>query len=93
MRGFRNPNKNGILYNSDPWEVIEDTEKAFEIKIKECLTAVVFREENASDIGFATVCYADYGLPQGFNPKIKLVRDKTVMQGHDCCNRRYIMTG
>ena len=92
MGGFRNANKNGMLYNSDPWEVVEDTENAFEIKIKDCLTAVVFREEDAADFGFATVCYADYALPQGFNPKIKLVRDKTVMQGHDCCNHRYVWT-
>lgn len=93
MGGFRNANKNGMLYNSDPWEVLEDTEKTFEIKIKDCLTAVVFREEDAADFGFATVCYADYALPQGFNSKIKLVRDKTVMQGHDCCNHRYVLTG
>jgi hypothetical protein len=30
---------------------------------------------------------------KGFNPKIKLVRDKTLMQGHEYCNHRYIWTG
>jgi hypothetical protein len=25
-----------------------------------------------------------------FNPDIKMVRDKILMQGHDCCNHRYL---
>jgi len=61
--------------------------------MKECLTAEVFREEDAAEIGYATVCHADFALPEGFNPKIKLIRDKTLMQGHDCCNHRYVWTG
>lgn len=93
MHRFRNPNPNGMLENTDPWEIVEDTENVLEIKMKECLTAVVFREEGAAEIGYATVCFADFALPEGFNPKIKLVRDKTLMQGHDCCNHRYEWSG
>ncbi|MCJ7680966.1 MAG: L-2-amino-thiazoline-4-carboxylic acid hydrolase [Candidatus Aminicenantes bacterium] len=72
------------------YEIIENTEQAFEVKITECLTEVTFREANSLDIGFAGVCHADYGFPEGLNPKIKMVRDKTLMQGHDCCNHRYV---
>lgn len=93
MSTFRNPNPNGMLENTDPWEIVEDTKNALEIKMKECLTAEVFREEDAAEIGYATVCHADFALPEGFNPKIKLIRDKTLMQGHDCCNHRYVWTG
>ena len=71
-------------------EIIEDTEKAFELKVTECLWAAAFREQDAGDIGFAWICYGDYGWPQGFNPQLKMVRDKTLMQGHDCCNHRYV---
>ena len=52
----------------------------------------VFREEDACDIGFAAVCFADYALPQAFNPKIKLIRDKTLMQGHEFCNHKYTIS-
>ena len=72
-------------------EIVEDTETAFELKVTECLWADVFRERDAGDIGFAWMCYGDYGWPQGFNPKLRMVRDKTLMQGHDCCNHRYIL--
>ena len=51
------------------------------------------REEDALDLGYACVCHADFGLPVGINPKLKLIRTKTLMQGHDCCNHRYVWEG
>lgn len=87
-RAFVNP---GVDFqHSMTYDIIENTEKAFEVRITECLTELTFREANALDIGFAGVCYADYGYPEGLNPKLKMVRDKTLMQGHDCCNHRYV---
>lgn len=74
-------------------EVVEDTEKAFELKVTKCIWADTFLMAKAGDIGFAYVCFGDYAWAEGFNPKIKLVRDKTLMQGHDYCNHRYIWTG
>ena len=71
-------------------EIIEDSETAFEMKITLCLEEMVFREANAAHLGFACVCHADFGLPVGINPKLKLVRTKTLMEGHDCCNHRYV---
>jgi hypothetical protein len=71
-------------------EIVEDSDRAFEMKITECLTEVVFREMDALDLGYECVCHADFGLPVGINPKLKLIRTKTLMQGHDCCNHRYV---
>ncbi len=71
-------------------EVVEDSEHVFEMKITECLAEIVFREANALDLGYACVCHADFGLPVGINSKLKLIRTKTLMQGHDCCNHRYV---
>jgi len=71
-------------------EIVEDTESAFEMRITACLTEIVFREADALDLGYACVCHADFGLPVGLNPKLKLMRTKTLMQGHDCCNHRYV---
>jgi hypothetical protein len=72
-------------------QTVEETEKAVEIKITECLWAKTFRAANASDIGYATICYSDFAGAASFNPKMKLVRTKTLMQGHDCCNHRWIL--
>ena len=71
-------------------EVVEDTDTAFELKVTECIWATTFLKADAGDIGYAGVCYGDYAWAEGFNPQIKMVRDKTLMQGHDCCNHRYI---
>jgi hypothetical protein len=71
--------------------IVEDKEKAFEIKVTECLWATTFLDAGAGDIGYASVCWGDYSWAQGFNPKIKLIRDKTLMQGHKFCNHRYIL--
>lgn len=87
---FRNPDS--MLNKTNIIEIIEDNDLVFEIKITECLAEKVFREENACDIGFAAVCFADYSLPQAFNPKIKLIRDKTVMQDHKFCNHKYTIS-
>jgi hypothetical protein len=74
-------------------EIVENTDNAYELKITECMWASTFLAAKAGDIGWASVCFGDYAWAEGFNPKIKLVRDKTLMQGHDICNHRYIWTG
>lgn len=74
-------------------EIVEDSEKAFEIRITECLTEAVFRDADARDLGYACVCHADFGLPVGINPRLRLIRSQTLMQGHDCCNHRYVWDG
>jgi len=73
------------------FSIVEDSPKAFEVKVTECLWAKTFRGMNAADIGFATVCFPDYAAASAFNPKLKMIRSKTLMQGHDCCNHRYVM--
>ncbi len=90
VKQFKDPN---TYKNVLTKEVVEDTENAFELKVTECLWAEVFRERDAGDIGFAWICYGDYGWPQGFNPKLRMIRDKTLMQGHPYCNHRYVWTG
>ena len=92
MNVFAGPfrNENSGVGRTIVREVVEDTENAFEMRITSCLTEIVFREADALDLGYACVCHADFGLPVGLNPKLKLIRTKTLMQGHDCCNHRYV---
>jgi len=69
-------------------EVIEDSDKAFELKISKCLWEKVYREADATDLGYAIVCQTDFATAEASNQK--LVRTKTLMQGDDCCNHRWI---
>jgi len=70
-------------------EVVEQTETFVHSKITECLWSKIFRESNAADIGYAAVCYPDFAMASAFNPKIKLVRPTTLMEGHACCDFNY----
>ncbi len=79
--------------NSLTHEIVEDTDTAFELKVTECIWAKTFLDANAGDIGYAQICIGDYTWAESFNPKITMVRDKTLMQGHDICNHRYLWKG
>ena len=72
-------------------EVIENREDFVSWRITECLNAKIFRELNAADIGFATLCHGDEAWAKAFNPKIQFSRSKTLMEGHDCCDHCYKM--
>jgi hypothetical protein len=77
--------------NSLTGEVVQDTESVFELRVTECISEAVFREAGlAGEIGHAAVCNMDYTWPVAFNADFKMERSKTLMQGHDCCNHRYI---
>jgi hypothetical protein len=82
-----------IFQNMMTWEIIEQSEKAYEIKVSECLWAKTFQDRNAADIGYATVCYSDFSAAKATHPKITLERTKTIMQGHGYCNHRWKWEG
>jgi hypothetical protein len=74
-------------------EIVEETPQAFEVKVTECLWAKTFREMGAADIGYSLICHRDYADCQGFNPDITMTRSKTLMQGDNYCNHRFIWEG
>jgi hypothetical protein len=83
--------KNHALNELTEFEIVEDSEKAFEVKITRCVIVEPFIKAGVGKFANAELCDEDYGHAQGFNSKIKLVRDKTLALGHDCCNHRYIL--
>jgi len=73
--------------------ITEDTDRSIAEKITECLFAKVFRDAGAADIGYAYSCYYDFPAARAYNPKLKLIRTKTLMAGDDCCDPRYAWEG
>jgi len=86
---FKGPGMQAIL----TMEIIEDTDTVFEVKVTECLVADTFLQAKAGEIGNAAVCIGDYTFAEGFNPKIKMIRDKTLTLGNAYCNHRYVWNG
>ncbi len=84
--------KPGPLYqNAMTFTLVEDTPGAVEARVTECLWARTFRGAGAADIGYACLCHSEFAAVHAFNPRIRLSFTKTLMQGHDCCNPRYVM--
>jgi hypothetical protein len=71
--------------------ITESTDRVHELKVTECIFASVYLQQKAGELGWASVCHGDYAMATAFNPKIRMVRNKTLMQGHDCCNHRYLL--
>jgi hypothetical protein len=75
------------------YTIVEDTDKAIESRVTECLFAKTLRDADAADIGYAYFCYGDFAMARAYNPKLRLIRTKTLMNGDDCCNHRYVWEG
>ncbi|MBU1012823.1 MAG: L-2-amino-thiazoline-4-carboxylic acid hydrolase [Bacteroidetes bacterium] len=74
-------------------ETIENSDTALELKVSECVIAEEFIKQGVGDLGYAYHCYGDHYWQDGYNTKIKLIRDKTLMEGDAYCNHRYVFEG
>jgi len=90
------------MYKEKPsrfWEhvqtivITEESDSVIASKVIECLYAKTFRDAGAADIGYAWCCHGDFAWAQAYNPKLRLIRDKTLMNGDDYCNFRRIWEG
>jgi hypothetical protein len=73
------------------FEIIEDNDTAFEVRVTKCKYAELYKELRAADIGYALCCDMDFYEARAFDSKLELKRSKTLMMGDDCCNHRYIL--
>jgi len=72
-------------------EIVEDSPNAVEVRVKECIWAHTFRKQKAADVGYACVCHPDFAYAKAFNPKMRMERTKTLMQGDEYCNHRWVV--
>jgi hypothetical protein len=73
--------------------ITEESDTVIASRITECLYAKTFRDAGAPDIGYAWACHGDFAYDQAFNPKLRLMRDKTLMNGDEYCNPRRVWEG
>jgi len=77
---YKNKNK-----GKENVEILEITDKAVKTKIKKCSAAEAFAYLGVPEVCQA-YCATDFELIKAFNPKMKLVRTKTLADGDDCCD-------
>ncbi|MGE0210835.1 MAG: L-2-amino-thiazoline-4-carboxylic acid hydrolase [Parvibaculaceae bacterium] len=70
-------------------EVLEATDEKFDFNITCCRYAETYREMGLGKIGHLMSCNRDGTFCQGYDPKIRLERKQTIMEGAPCCTFRY----
>ncbi|MFB9265248.1 L-2-amino-thiazoline-4-carboxylic acid hydrolase [Bradyrhizobium erythrophlei] len=71
------------------YDVIEQSQDAFEIKVTRCKYAEFYKALDEPELGFLLVCTADFATADGFGGDVKLTRTQTIMQGASHCDFRY----
>jgi hypothetical protein len=73
------------------YEIVEQSEKALELKFTACLPAKLLHAMGATDIGYALECSGSKAVAGGFNPKITVTNPKNIMKGDSYCTERYVL--
>jgi len=64
--------------------------KSLSFTVTYCPVAAMALKLGCAKWGFACYCADDYNVAKGFDPNLDFTRSKTLMQGHDCCDHRYV---
>lgn len=72
-------------------EMVEETEAAVAYNVVRCRYAEMYREMGLAEIGHLLSCGRDGTFCKGFNPRIELERNQTIMEGASHCDFRYTM--
>lgn len=70
-------------------EVKEQTDKTFVFNVVRCRYAETYRAMGLADIGPLLSCQRDGSFCEGYDPKLRLERTQTIMQGASHCDFRY----
>ena len=72
-------------------EVTRSTQDEYVYRVTRCRYAEMYREMGLADIGFELSCNRDATFATGYDPRIRLRRTQTIMQGADHCDFHYRM--
>ena len=72
---------------------VELAEDSLSFDVTRCGYAEMYRRLGLEDLGVTLSCQRDFAFNEGFNPKIRLERSQTLMEGAPSCDFRYRRTG
>jgi len=70
-------------------ENISIDENSLSFDVTRCGYAELYQKLGIQNLGNLMSCSRDFPFMDGFNPRIKLNRTKTIMEGHAICDFRY----
>jgi hypothetical protein len=72
-------------------DVLEAGRDKISMNVTRCRYAEMYKEHGMEEFGYLLSCGRDFSLVEGFNPKIRLTRTQTIMEGADHCDFRFTM--
>jgi hypothetical protein len=70
-------------------EVLRATSEAFEFNARRCRCAESYKAMDLGEIGPLLSCNRDGAFCEGYDPRIKMTRTQTIMEGASHCDFRY----
>ena len=70
-------------------EVLEETPERLDFDVTRCRYAEMYREMGLGEIGHLLSCQRDGTFCEGYDRRIRMEREQTIMQGADRCTFRY----
>ena len=77
--------------NALEFTILEETDQRLSFDVTRCRYAELYERLNIKEFGFCLSCNRDAPLIKGFNPRMKLIRTYTIMQGEATCDFRIII--
>jgi len=72
-------------------DVLEQTPTTYFFNVTRCPYYEKYLELGLEEFGVGFSCCRDEPFARGFNPKLRIVRTKTIMEGADHCDFRYYL--
>ena len=70
-------------------EVLEASDTRFDFNVTRCQYAETYKAMGLGKIGHLLSCNRDGSFCEGYDPRMKLERKQTIMEGAACCTFRY----
>jgi hypothetical protein len=75
------------------YDLLELTQKTLSFNVTHCKYVELYTRLGIKEFGYCLSCSRDESFVTGFNPHMKLVRTRTIMQGGENCDFRFIDEG
>ena len=69
--------------------MLEETDLKLSFDVTRCAYAELYEELGMKEFGCCLSCSRDAGFAEGFNPRLKLQRTQTIMEGSPHCDFRF----
>jgi hypothetical protein len=70
-------------------EVVEQSDTKYRFNVTRCRYAEMYRDMGLGEIGHLLSCQRDGTFCEGYDPRLKMERTQTIMQGASHCDFRY----